>query len=229
MFLQRKTGGSVGYIPLLELWLPLGKDTLKGGAGADTLHGGLGSDTADYSDKTKAVVVTLIEGATVTATVGGVVEDTLTSIENLVGGSKADRLTGDSGKNSLKGNAGNDVLNGGLGKDTLIGDAGKDKFVFNTALGAGNVDTIKDFVHDTDRIQLDDAIFTGIGRKLDSGEFYAARGATKAHDKSDRIIYDTKSGKLYFDADGSKKGADAVHFATLSNKPLLDHGDFGIV
>ncbi len=33
----------------------------------------------------------------------------------------------------------------------------------------------------------------------------------------------------YYDADGSKSGSAAIHFATLSSKPLLDHGDFSIV
>lgn len=53
-------------------------------------------------------------------------------------------------------------------------------------------------------------------------------GATRPHGKTDHIIYDTKSGKLYFDAD-SKGGAAAILFATLSNRPMLDAGDFLIV
>jgi Ca2+-binding RTX toxin-like protein len=207
-----------------------GKDTLRGGAGIDDLHGGLGTDTADFSDQEQSVVVTLVAGARVTAKIGGVAADTLRSIESVWGGSKADKLTGDTGKNVLKGNAGNDTLNGGLGQDTLSGGSGNDKFVFKTALGAGNIDTVADFRHDADRLQLDDAIFRKIGAKLDAGEFYAARGAREGHDRSDRIIYDTKSGKLYFDIDGNRAGGhDAVHFATLANKPLLDHGDFQIV
>jgi VCBS repeat-containing protein len=141
-----------------------------------------------------------------------------------------DKLDAAGGNDTVKGGSGNDALNGGLGKDALTGGDGKDKFVFNTALSSANVDTIDDFKHDADLIQLDDAIFTKIGSKLESAEFYAAKGAVKAHDKSDRIIYDTKTGKLYFDADGSKKGGvDAVHFATLTKHPLLDHGDFAIV
>jgi Ca2+-binding RTX toxin-like protein len=102
--------------------------------------------------------------------------------------------------------------------------------VFNSKLGASNVDTIADFRHDADILVLDDKIFSKIGSKLDKGEFYAKAGATKAHDKDDRIIYDSKTGKLYYDDDGNKKGGhDAVHFATLSTKPTIDHGDFGIV
>ena len=63
---------------------------------------------------------------------------------------------------------------------------------------------------------------------LSKGEFYARAGATKAHDGNDRIIYDKGTGKLFFDEDGSG-GHAAVHFATLSNKPTLAHGDFMIV
>ena len=58
--------------------------------------------------------------------------------------------------------------------------------------------------------------------------FYARAGATGAHDVSDRIVYDTRSGKLYYDDDG-RGGHAAVHFATLSNRSALDHGDFDIV
>ena len=113
----------------------------------------------------------------------------------------------------------------------MSGGSGADKFVFKAALSASsNVDVITDFAHNSDLLQLDDAFFKAIGSSLSTSEFYAKAGATKASDSSDRIVYDTKTGKLYYDADGSKAGGvAAIHFATLSTKPTLDAGDFSIV
>jgi Ca2+-binding RTX toxin-like protein len=39
---------------------------------------------------------------------------------------------------------------------------GNDNFVFNTSLGAGNVDRITDFREAQDSVRLDDAVFTGL-------------------------------------------------------------------
>jgi Ca2+-binding RTX toxin-like protein len=128
------------------------------------------------------------------------------------------------------GGGGADTLIGGAGRDQLTGGAAADRFVFNTALAKPNVDTITSFTHDLDLVALDDAIFARIGPSLQKVEFFAAAGATKAHDKDDRIIYDKQSGKLFYDDDGNKAGGHAaIHFATLANKPVLDHGDFTIV
>jgi Ca2+-binding RTX toxin-like protein len=55
-------------------------------------------------------------------------------------------------------------LEAGLGKDRLIGGGQADKFIFNSKLSLSNVDAIHDFTHDTDLIQLDDAIFKTIRR-----------------------------------------------------------------
>ena len=96
----------------------LGDDLLLGRIGKDTLDGGSGIDTASYAEKTAAVSVTLNGPNDATASVGGIAEDTLRSIENLIGGSGADLLTGDSFANSFTGLAGKDVLNGGAGLDT---------------------------------------------------------------------------------------------------------------
>jgi Ca2+-binding RTX toxin-like protein len=103
-----------------------GDDTLRGGAGADVLDGGLGADTADFSDKVAAVVVTLNGAASVLVSVGGVNEDTLRSVESVIGGSASDTLTGDAAANTLQGQAGNDVLRGNAGSDALIGGLGVD-------------------------------------------------------------------------------------------------------
>lgn len=214
-----------------------GNDTLTGFGGRDVLNGGTGADTARYTEKTAGIDVTLDGSARVLVAVGGIAEDTIRNIEHVAGGSgddairgddRANRLLGNAGDDLLVGRAGNDTLSGSHGADTLKGGGGRDAFVFNSALGDGNVDLLKDFRHDVDVIRLDDKIFAGIGSALSTAEFYARDGAKKAHDSSDRIVYDSKTGNLYFDADG-KGGDAAIVFATLANKPVLDHGDFAIV
>ncbi len=214
-----------------------GNDTLTGLGGRDGLNGGKGFDTALYTEKSAGIAVSLDGSAAVMLKVGGVDEDTLRNIEHVTGGSGddivrgdtlANRLVGNSGDDLLVGRDGNDTLSGGLGVDMLKGGDGRDAFVFNSALGSGNVDVVKDFRHDVDALRLDDKIFADIGSALSAAEFHAKDGAVKAHDATDRIVYDTATGNLYYDADG-KGGDAAVLFATLSNRPGLDHGDFAIV
>ncbi|WP_210490842.1 peroxidase family protein [Microvirga antarctica] len=91
-------------------------DILEGGAGADRIDGGAGNDTASYAGST-AVAIDLAAG---TASSGDATGDTLTSIENLIGGSGADSLRGNGGNNSLAGGAGGDTLDGGNGNDTAV-------------------------------------------------------------------------------------------------------------
>ncbi|MBX9665656.1 M10 family metallopeptidase C-terminal domain-containing protein [Novosphingobium sp.] len=142
-------------------------DVLIGGAGNDTLDGGAGSDTASFATGSAAVRVSLaITGAQAT---GGAGIDTLTGIENLIGGTGADILIGDGGANVIDGGNGADQLSGGGGADVLIGGGGRDILaggeggdVFRFAsikelsgATATNADVIVDFnrAHD-DRIDL---------------------------------------------------------------------------
>ncbi|CAN5374352.1 hypothetical protein BH10PSE1_BH10PSE1_10970 [soil metagenome] len=103
-----------------------GDDTLIGGYGAETaaadgtfapnvLDGGGGADTVDYQWAPGSVTVSLAAG---TAS-GNYGQDTLTSIENVVGSTRADVIAGDDGANVLDGGGGADVLNGLGGNDTL--------------------------------------------------------------------------------------------------------------
>ena len=110
----------------------------------------------------------------------------------------------------------------------VASSSGSDQFIFDRGPSTSSVDTITDFRHDVDRICLNDAAFKSIGSSLSSSEFYARAGVSAAHDSSDRIVYDTASGKLYCDVDG-RGGAAAVQFATLASRPVLDAGDFAIV
>jgi Ca2+-binding RTX toxin-like protein len=123
----------------------------------------------------------------------------------------------------LRGGGGNDALNGRLGNDTLVGGGGADHFVFNTTLDAAlNVDAIPDFAHGVDKLILDNAIFTHltITGTLAAGSF--ANGAPA--DGNDYIVYDRATGTLSYDPDGNG-GAGATAFATLTNRPALDHAD----
>lgn len=98
-------------------------DTITGGTGDDEIDGGDGIDTVDYSSDGAGVTVDLSAG---TAVDGNSDDDTLRSIENVIGSAYADTLTGDSGANVLTGGAGNDDITGGGGSDTLNGGAGND-------------------------------------------------------------------------------------------------------
>ncbi|WP_414471906.1 hypothetical protein [Microvirga sp. M2] len=137
------------------------------------------------------------------------------SAQTLKGGKTADILVG--GK-------GHDLLNGGLGCDKLTGLAGQDTFAFTTKLGATNVDRIVDFNHADDTIRLAQAVFGKLQKGiLSKAAFWAG---AKAHDKSDRIIYNEKTGDLSYDADGSGTKYGAVKFAQVKAGTLLKADDF---
>ena len=134
---------------------------------------------------------------------------TLTGTANIDG-------TGNSLANLLTGNAGNNVLNGGGGSDTLRGDAGADSFVFRDTLGSSNIDTIVDFNVAEDTIRLENSIFTAItGTGTLTAAQFVANASGAAVDASDRIIYETDTGKLFYDSNGSAAGG-AMQFAMLS-------------
>ena len=155
-------------------------------------------------------------------------------VNTLTGTAYNDTLDGGGGNDTLTGGAGNDILIGGNGNDTLTGGAGRDYFVFNTAPNASsNKDSVTDFVSGVDRLQFSKAVFAGLGTivgNLSAAQFWSAAGAGSAHDSTDRIIYNTVSGALFYDADGMG-GAAAVQVAIIgtSTHPALAYSDISIV
>jgi serralysin len=153
--------------------------------------------------------------------------------ETLYGDVLNDSLKGNKGNDWLYGLDGNDKLYGGVGKDALYGGAGKDTFVFNSALNKKtNVDKIADFKVTDDTIWVDNSVFkkAGTGSETKPGKLNKAffTIGDKAKDASDYIIYDSKKGVLYYDADGNRGGA-AIEFATLSKKLKMTSADFFVV
>ena len=209
-------------------------NTLDGGAGIDTLIGGLGDDTY-VVDNVKDKVTELASAGTDTIQSSATIKVLAANVENLTltgtstingtGNSLDNTITGNSGNNTLNGGAGNDTLNGGLGNDTLTGSTGLDIFLFDTALGASNVDTLTDFNLTQDKIRLDDDIFLALS-SIEAENFVSAAGAT-ALEADDFLIFNTTNNFLYYDADGNGDGA-MVHFATL-NVDITSHTSFELV
>jgi Ca2+-binding RTX toxin-like protein len=157
---------------------------------------------------------------------GSVFADVLLGMEGsdaVKGNGGNDSLEGGAGTDSLSGGGGKDRIAGGTGSDVLGGGGGADTFVFDAALGPDNIDRIKNFTIDLDRIELSTAVFTGLGAggSLDPANF-ATDVATMA---SHHIIYKSATGFLLYDADGAG-GADAVRFAKIGAGLALDAGDF---
>jgi len=218
-----------------------GDDLLEGGAGDDTINGGNGIDTLSYVNATSGVTISLsVATAQVT---GGAGTDTVALMENINGSAFNDVLTGNSANNVLKGGAGNDeliggggsdtleggggndILNGGSGNDILTGGAGNDIFAFMNGLAA-NLDTITDYSVADDQFRLNSAAFGGLPvGTLAAAAFHIG---TAAADASDRIIYNSATGALLFDADGNGAGA-AVQFASISTGLAMTNAEFVIV
>ncbi len=229
-----------------------GNDFLVGGFGKDIIDGGAGYDIASYAQSDVLLTELVVDMADASKNTNAATGDVLIGIEGLKGRnitSSADDLRGDDysnkiwglagqdtlsgrdGKDMLYGGDGNDRLLGGSGSDKLIGGDGFDAFVFDTALhGKQNVDRIMDFNIGLDRIELDHAIFTALGLpggNLSDLEFHASKTG-RAHDATDRILYEKDTGKLFYDEDGDGN-SNAVLFAVLSAKPNITEADFDIV
>ncbi|MEE1656007.1 calcium-binding protein [Microvirga sp. CF3062] len=215
---------------------------IDGGVGADTMMGGAGDDiyvvdnvgdvVEDYLGNNSIVTTVQLNLSNVRGNFASI-----TAAEgftfNVEGTSGNNVLKGNAVANTLKGNGGNDTIYGMLGNDKLYGGTGRDTFVFDTRLNkTQNVDKIYDFKSRDDSFHLDNAIFTKLGSgtaarpKMFKSDMFVE--GTRAKDREDRIVYDKKSGNLYYDKDGTG-GSAQVKIATLTNKTDLKYNDFFVI
>ncbi|MCE6949494.1 hypothetical protein LAZ29_00800 [Cereibacter sphaeroides] len=210
-------------------------NVLNGGTGADTLVGGLGNDTyvtdgGDTITEAAGAGTDLVQSS-VSLTLGANLENlTLTGLRaiNGTGNGLANRITGNGAANVLNGGTGADTLVGGLGNDTLTGGAGTDSFVFNTSLGAQNLDRIIDFSAVDDTILLENAVLAALSAGQLGASAFTSNTSGQATDALDRLIYEKDSGALWYDADGTGSGAH-IKFATLSAGLSLTSADFLVI
>jgi len=225
-----------------------GDDTLEGGAGADTLAGGAGNDLYSYVN-TDDVIIESDGLAGGIDTVASLVSLTLgDSLENLIligfalldnpingtGNELDNTITGNDSNNILSGKQGNDALLGGGGDDRIVGGIGDD--IITGGDGADRfyrwrsdtgVDTITDFQVGEDLLYFSAKGFGGNlvkGGVLGEEQFTLGISATT---ESNRFIYDTDTGNLFFDIDGTGD-SQQVQIATLSSGLALSNTDIFI-
>jgi Ca2+-binding RTX toxin-like protein len=212
-----------------------GANVLDGRAGADFMQGRGGSDTyvvdnagdvvdesAAGSSGSDAIISSVSWGLANAVHTKGFVE-----VLQLTG-STAINAYGNSLANLLVGNAGANLLSGAAGNDVLIGGAGRDLFYFNTVPNStANVDTIADFSVADDTIWLENAVYAALGPAGPlAASAFAIGGA--AADASDRIVYNSSTGALSYDDDGTGVHG-AVIFAKVAAGLALTAADFTVV
>jgi Ca2+-binding RTX toxin-like protein len=119
----------------------------------------------------------------------------------LDGGSGDDILSGGGGHDIVKGGLGDDVINGGAGVDTLYGGDGslhssgdRDTFVFSSAAEAWG-DTVWDFHHGRDRIDLSGIDANGSTLNINEAFVFIGSAAFDANDATGQVRFE--NGVLY--------------------------------
>jgi len=155
------------------------------------------------------------------------------------------RFEGNGNTQTFIGTTKADVFVGNGGNDTLTGGAGADKFVFgkvhemvvtgaatapqsyvDTAFNLTGVDTITDFLHGTDKIELHLDQYTNLVGFSAANLVSSASGA--AADANDYLLFNTTSKMLSYDADGNGAGA-AINIATLTGVTTFTASDVVVV
>ena len=196
---------------------------------ANNAYGSLNAFTVEAKDNGGLVSTTPVQAKISVSNVitGKDQADTLNATATEGG---ANTIYGLAGNDKIIGGAGNDLIIGGAGNDSLTGGAGNDIFYSDTAANnTTNYDTITDFAPGTDDLQFSKAIFDKLGAtafvKNDQRFWSSTTGI--AHDASDRLIYNTKSGVLSYDSDGTgpEKPVAIEVLGTSSTHPLLTATD----
>ncbi|MDZ8085730.1 MAG: calcium-binding protein [Nostoc sp. DedQUE12b] len=221
-----------------------GDNTLNGGVGNDTLdiYGSADDNLLDGGDGNDFLSAINTSGENTLN--GGVGDDTLdvsSSADNILdGGDGNDSLIASpsTGNNTLKGGNGNDTLRGGFGdaiiiggkgNDRLFGEGGTDTFVFNSF--DEGLDLIRDFGSINELNELIQVSAAGFGGGLSAGVLQASQFTLgeSATTLLQRFIYNSATGALFFDSDGSAGAFTQVQFAGLSAGLSLTNNNFVVV
>jgi len=179
-------------------------------------------------------------GANLFAGLGG--NDTLNGAggaDTLQGGDGNDVLNGQAGADLLVGGAGNDALSAGGGGDTLIGGTGADRssgfagiadFFRWASVAEGQGDVVIGFEHNVDRLQFTSAGFGGLALGALAGVNFASNttGLAGSAAGTPQFIYETDTGRLWWDADGGG-GVAAQAMMQFAARPVVTASDIALI
>jgi Ca2+-binding RTX toxin-like protein len=208
------------------LWGYLGDDTLQGGAGIDFLDGGDGFDTADYSDQTAGLTIFLNGSEWSRPKIGGIEDDWVIAVENVIGTSGNDYIIGDATVNRLYGGDGADVIATKAGRDFLTGGAGNDRFDFNNNEEAGLGDT-RDIILDFSHTEGDKIDFRNMDANMNRGGDQSFRYIDGAEfsGKAGELRYIDHQALIQGDVNGDRAADFEVELVAIIN-PVLTKSDF---
>ncbi|MFZ6757260.1 beta strand repeat-containing protein, partial [Undibacterium sp. Ji50W] len=214
-------------------------DVITGGTGADTVivtGTGTGSagitavetiqfnaTTAGQTLNTGAIGTGLTSITAAGSTVGVTINSSLLTLTTttITGSGFADTITSANVAQTINGGAGIDAITLGTGSQTVV-----------LANAAANADTITGFLVGTDKLQVSKALFAGLTSVVGNGFSVAAEFVSNATGAAvgtnAQFDYNTATGVLSYDADGTGAGA-AVTVATLTGLPAIVATDIVIV
>jgi Ca2+-binding RTX toxin-like protein len=210
---------------------------LDGGKNNDTLMGGAGNDTylvrspgdvvVEAAGRGFADTVKAFRAYELTANVEWLYLQTLRNADGK--GVAGINGIGNELDNTIVGNPFDNTIIGRIGNDVLKGQAGADTFVFDRAIGEGNVDRIIDFnvneADEGDLLKMKGSIFGGLAVGVLDADYFVA--GTAATDADDRFIFDSASGRLWLDADGAGGAAQEL-IATFEQDAMVMATDIEI-
>ncbi len=194
-----------------------------------------GTDTGSYATPAPSGVhVSLaLNGSQDT---GGAGVDSLKSIENLSGSAFNDTLTerwpitmcsrAVAGADTLNGGGGHDILIGGAGADILSGGGGGDTFVFNFTSESTlvqNPDTIVDFKHGTDTIDLS---HIDANRLVDGDQAFAFIGSANFTHHAGELRMGVETDGLHIYGDTGGDGVADFSIILAHHGLILNQSDF---
>jgi len=110
----------------------------------------------------------------------------------------------------------------------MAGTRGSDTFTFNSKVSSGSFTRIENFSVKADSIRLENEIFKKLGSKTGTVKQDFFTIGSKAIDKNDYLVYNKKTGALYYDANGSDKGG-AIKIAELDRNLKMTYKDFFVI
>lgn len=188
-------------VPGMAIYAGNGDERRNGTATADFIHGGAGHD--------------LLYG--------------YQNSDTIYGDDGNDRIFGGPDNDYLFGGTGNDRMDGQQGRDAMTGNEGADTFMFTTqSFGSQTADQVTDYSStDGDKVFLSLTVFKKRQEPIFIKSVDSSIPASKWPKFPAFLVYDTSTGSLYYNANGSLPGwGDGGLFAAFANTPTLTESDF---